>query len=196
MKHRINSTPSALLALLCAAGAGCAGADVALQAPPAARAVASKVVKGGYPLQERKPLSPANAPTLRQINAYRAQGANCGGVVMAPAEALVWNDALGRAAQEHAHYLARLGDITHTGADGSSVGQRMTAQGFVWGAAGENVAAGKDSAPGTLAQWMSSPGHCRNMMGKQFREVAVARQDNGGSTYKHYWVMVLGTPLR
>ena len=132
---------------------------------------------------------------LRQINAYRAQGANCGGQVMEPAAPLVWNDALGRAAQGHVQHLARLGDITHTGADGSRVGQRMTAQGFVWRAAGENAAAGLDSVSGTLAQWMSSPGHCRNMMGPQFRAVAVARMDNHSSTYKHYWVMVLGTPM-
>lgn len=197
MNPRPVSALTAMLVLLCTAGTGCALAQVALQAPAAAAPAAALAAnKGGYPLEERKPPSAADAATLKQINAYRAQGANCGGLVMEPAEPLVWNDALARAAQGHVQYLARIGDLTHTGADGSSVGQRMTAQGFVWGAAGENAAAGKDSVPATLAQWMSSPGHCRNMMGKHFREVAVARQDNPGSTYKHYWVMVLGTPMR
>lgn len=194
MKHRTRSPLLALQVVLCAAGAGCAGANVALQ-PAAAPAAANRApAKSGHPLNERKPTAPAQDGTLRQINAYRAQGANCGGLVMEPAAPLVWNDALGRAAQGQVQHLARLGDLTHTGADGSSVGQRMTAQGFVWRAAGENAAAGLDSVNGTLAQWMSSPGHCRNLMGKQFQAVAVARMDNHSSTYKHYWVMVLGTP--
>ena len=181
MKHRNEFPLTALLVLLCAAGAGCADARIATAVSHAP--------------EVQRPPSPANSAMLRQINAYRAQGANCGGQVMEPAAPLVWNDALGRAAQGHVQHLARLGDITHTGADGSRVGQRMTAQGFVWRAAGENAAAGLDSVSGTLAQWMSSPGHCRNMMGQQFRAVAVARMDNHSSTYKHYWVMVLGTPM-
>ena len=193
MNPRLVSALTALLVLLCAVGTGRALAQVALQAPAGASSAAAK---GGYPLEERRPPSPADAATLKQINAYRAQGANCGGLVMEPAEPLVWNDALGRAAQGHVQYLARIGDLTHTGADGSSVGQRMTAQGFVWSSAGENAAAGRDSMTATLAQWMGSAGHCRNMMGKHFREVAVARQDNSGSTYKYYWVMVLGTPMK
>ena len=195
MKLSTRSTLLALLVLMCAAGAGCAGANVSLQSAAAPGAASRAPAKGGHPINERKPPAPAHEGTLRQINAYRAQGANCGGLVMEPAAPLVWNDALGRAAQGHALHLARLGDLTHTGADGSSVGQRMTAQGFVWRAAGENAAAGLDSTSGTLAQWMSSPSHCRNMMGKQFRAVAVARMDNHSSTYKHYWVMVLGTPM-
>jgi uncharacterized protein YkwD len=196
MKHRTDFTLSALLVLLCAAGAGCAGATGAKQGPVAPETGTRSAAKGGHAIDERKPLSQANEATLRQINAYRAQGADCGGLMMQPAAPLVWNDALGRAAQGQAQHLARLGELTHTGADGSNVGQRLTAQGFAWGAAGENAAAGMDSVPGALAQWMSSPGHCRNLMGAQFRAVAMARMDNHGSTYKHYWVMVLGTPMR
>lgn len=152
--------------------------------------------KGGYVAEERKPLPPATEATLRQINAYRAAGAHCGGQQMAPAEPLVWSDALERAAEVQVRHMARLGDVTHQGPDGSGVGQRITAQGYEWRAAGENAAAGKDSVPATLAQWMSSPGHCRNLMGAQFREVAVAGQDNPGSAYRVYWVMVLAAAMR
>jgi uncharacterized protein YkwD len=153
-------------------------------------------VKGGYVAEERKPLPPAAEATLRQINAHRAAGANCGGQQMAPAEALLWSDALERAAEVQVRHMARIGDVTHQGPDGSSVGQRITAQGYEWRAAGENAAAGKDSALATLAQWMGSPGHCRNLMGAQFHEVAVARQDNPGSAYRVYWVMVLAAAMR
>lgn len=133
---------------------------------------------------------------LARINAYRAAGARCGTETMPPAAPLAWNAALERAAAVQARQLARVDDVTHTGADGSNVSQRVSAQGYEWGRVGENVAAGKGSAAETLAQWMASPGHCRNLMGPQFEIVAVARQDRPGTTYKHYWVMVLAAPLR
>ena len=161
----------------------------ATPAPPA--------TKGGY--VEPPPPTPISAEaeaTLRQINAYRAAGANCGGQSMPPAPPLVWSAALQKAAEVQVARNARIGDVSHTGADGSSVGQRITAAGFEWRAAGENAAAGNDSVRGTLAQWMGSPGHCRNMMGADFQQVAVARKDNLSSTYRFYWIMVLGTPIR
>ncbi len=172
-----------------AASAACA--QVSTTAEPGAAAA-----KGGYVAEERKPLAPATAALLRQINALRAAGANCGGQAFAPADALGWSEALERAAAAQARDMARVGDISHTGADGSSVGQRVTAQGFVWGTAGENVAAGNSTASATLAQWMNSPGHCRNIMNPAFSEVAVAQQDNPASTYKNYWAMVLARPMR
>lgn len=178
-----------MLALACAA----ASAQVAETAPAGAAAAA---VKGGYVEPPPRPLSPAAEATLRQINAYRAAGANCGGQAMPPAPPLAWSEALEKAAEVQVAHNARIGDVSHTGADGSSVGQRMTAAGFEWGAAGENAAAGNDSVPATLAQWMKSPGHCRNMMGAHFKQVAVARRDNLSSTYRFYWIMVLGTPMR
>lgn len=133
---------------------------------------------------------------LARINAYRAAGARCGSQAMAAVRPLAWDAALERAAAVQAQHLARIDDVTHTGADGSNVSQRVSAQGYEWGHVGENVAAGKDSAAATLAQWMASPGHCRNLMGPQFERVAVAWHHSPGTTYKHYWVMVLAAPLR
>lgn len=183
-------TLSSLIALGLLA-AGPALAQVAETAPPA------PPTKGGYvEPPPPPPISPEAEATLRQINAYRAAGAHCGGQSMPPAPPLVWSAALQKAAEVQVAHNARIGDVSHTGADGSSVGQRITAAGFEWGAAGENAAAGNDSVRGTLAQWMGSPGHCRNIMGAQFRQVAVARKDNLSSAYRFYWIMVLGTPVR
>jgi len=133
---------------------------------------------------------------LARINAYRAAGARCGSETMAAAPPLAWHAALERAAVLQAQHMARIDGVTHSGADGSNVSQRVSAQGYEWGRVGENVAAGRDSAAATLTQWMASPGHCRNLMGAQFELVAVARQERPGTTYKHYWVMVLAAPLR
>lgn len=167
-----------------------AWAQVALQADAAGAAA----VKGGYVHAERKPLSAATAELLGRINAYRAAGANCGGTRMEPAPPLEWHEAMERAADGHARDIAPRDELTHTGRDGSHVGQRIAREGYAWRNAAENAAAGRSTAAETLAQWMGSPGHCRNMMGAQFRHVGVAGQRAPGSRYGHYWVMVLGTP--
>jgi uncharacterized protein YkwD len=158
----------------------------------AALLVGASAVKGGYVEPPQAALSAEAAAMLQAINAYRAAGASCGGVAMPPAPPLAWDEALVRAAEVQARHMASIADVTHRGSDGSSVGQRVAAQGYAWRTTGENVAAGLDGMHATLAQWMASPGHCRNMMNPQFRDVAVARQDRLASTYRYYWAMVLG----
>jgi uncharacterized protein YkwD len=86
--------------------------------------------------------------------------------------------------------------MSHTGADGSSVGQRAQRQRYEWGSVGENVSAGYRSVNDALAGWMKSPGHCSNMMSAGFTEVAVAGAFVAGDTYGWYRAMVLGRPLR
>lgn len=140
-----------------------------------------------------QPPAPAQA-LLDEINDRRAQGATCGAQRMDAAPPMRWNEQLERAADAHVRDMARRGDIGHAGSDGSTVSQRVDAAGYRWGSVGENVAAGKPTASATLAQWMSSPGHCRNIMNHGFVDVAVAGLHLPQSTYKHYWVMVLGRP--
>ncbi|MFO1285174.1 MAG: CAP domain-containing protein [Rubrivivax sp.] len=76
-----------------------------------------------------------------------------------------------------------------------TVGTRTEAAGYRWSTVGENVAAGRATALATLAQWMASPGHCSNIMNPAFTEVAVAGLNLPGTTYNHYWVMVLARPM-
>lgn len=171
-------------------------AQVTMHRPAAGPAAAPK---GGFIApEERKPLSPQVAEILQAINAYRAAGAVCGNQAMPPAPPVEWHDALERAASAHLRDMVPRngGGITHDGSDGSSVGDRLTRQQYEWGGVGENVAAGRGTAAATLAQWMASPGHCRNMMGRDYRHVAVSGGRFPGTPYEHYWVMVLARPLR
>jgi uncharacterized protein YkwD len=133
---------------------------------------------------------------LDEINRWRAQGATCGSARLEPAPPMRWSALLHRAADQHVRDMAsqRGGSIGHTGSNGSSVGQRAQAAGYRWSAVGENVAAGRNTASATLAQWMASPGHCGNIMNPAFVDVAVAGLHLPGTTYNHYWVMVLGRP--
>ena len=88
--------------------------------------------------------------------------------------------------------MANQNYFDHTSKDGRNPGQRMSAAGYSWSAYGENIAAGQTSAASVMAGWMESPGHCSNIMNKNFRDVAVACVVNSSSTYKRYWTMNLG----
>ena len=97
--------------------------------------------------------------------------------------------ALSSAAQRHANEMAARRTMTHTGADGSNAGQRITREGFYWRIWGENVAAGQTSAEQVVQNWMASPGHRANILNWRFQYIGigVARASNG----VYYWCMVL-----
>jgi uncharacterized protein YkwD len=48
---------------------------------------------------------------------------------------------------------------------------RMTAAGYIWSAAGENIAAGYPTPADVVAGWMSSSGHRANILSASFREM-------------------------
>lgn len=88
----------------------------------------------------------------------------------------------------HANEMASQGYFSHTGANGSSVGDRTTAQGYKWCFVAENIARGQTSLQEAMVAWTNSKGHYKNMTHKQVREFGVARgADNN-------WVMVLAKP--
>ncbi len=165
------------------------------QAAAAASAAAASALAGAA---SAAPLAAAAAAQtlLDEINRWRALGASCGAKRMPSAPPMRWSALLHRAAELHVRDMApqRGGSIGHTGSNGSDVGQRAEAAGYRWSSVGENVAAGQPTASSTLAQWMASPGHCSNIMNAAFADVAVAGLHLPGTTYNHYWVMVLGRP--
>lgn len=126
------------------------------------------------------------------INQARASSRTCGSTAYPAAAALAWNGQLFDAAAGHSADMANQNYFDHTSKDGRNPGQRMSAAGYSWSAYGENIAAGQTSAASVMAGWMESPGHCSNIMNKNFRDVAVACVVNSSSTYKRYWTMNLG----
>jgi uncharacterized protein YkwD len=104
--------------------------------------------------------------------------------------ALQWNAKLEAAAQAHSDDMKAQNYFSHTGKDGSSVGTRIMRQGYTWNTWGENIARGYRDAKAVMDGWIKSEGHCKNIMGKNFTEVAVAR-DGGNGTI---WTMVLARP--
>ncbi|KAF4322025.1 hypothetical protein BBO99_00006696 [Phytophthora kernoviae] len=91
------------------------------------------------------------------------------------------------AAQGHSNDMATNNIFGHTGSDGSSMSERITAAGYVWQFAAENVAAGQVSVEAVMVSWMNSPGHRDNILNPSATMFGTALAINPGSTYVRYW---------
>ncbi len=108
----------------------------------------------------------------------------------AGAPALRLDSQLTQAAQAHSNDMAARNVLSHTGGDGSSLGDRVTRAGYTWQAVGENVLYRFDlSAQGAFDQWWNSSGHRTNMLNATYCDIGLAhaRSSNG----RYYYTMVL-----
>lgn len=99
---------------------------------------------------------------------------------------LVYDPLLARAAAEHARDMAQAGFFSHTGSDGSGIGQRLQRAGYRACFGAENIASGQRSLAEVMQSWMQSRGHRRNILHRKAEAVGLAR------TPGNIWVMVLG----
>lgn len=108
--------------------------------------------------------------------------------------ALAPDDALARAARQHALEMAELGYMAHESPhpENRTVAHRLNQAGAVVQGIGENLALLRgvpDTAATAVSGWMDSPGHRRNLLG-EFTHVGFGvAQGAGGSNYV---VQVLG----
>jgi uncharacterized protein YkwD len=100
------------------------------------------------------------------------------------------------AARDYARELAQRRLIDHTGRDGRHVNDRIERQGYIWGFAGENLAANAADARETVERWMASPGHRANVLSPSASDVGAAREiaTDPGNPYRTYDVLVLARP--
>ena len=121
---------------------------------------------------------PAAAYDARQIlNSLRSE-AGAGNVRQSPA--------LDRAARMHAVDMATKGYFSHTGSDGSRVGNRAKRAGYRYCRVGENLAYGQKNVRQAFQAWVNSPSHRKNMLRREFVEFGLARAPGD------IWVLVLG----
>lgn len=98
---------------------------------------------------------------------------------------------LSEAAQAHAEEMAGRGKMTHAGADGSTVADRVVASGYRYRRCGENVAMGRYSPELVMRGWLTSPPHRKNVLGS-YSHVGL-----GYATAKDgtpYWCVTFGLP--
>lgn len=153
----------------------------------APQATAAPTASSSAPAASAAPSTPKPTATesgvtgeiLRLVNAER-QTAGC--------RPLTLNSTLTKAAQAHSADMAAHQNMSHTGSDGSSPGDRITRAGYTWSSYGENVAYGYSTAQQVMDGWMSSPGHRANILNCGFKEIGVGLAQPGS-----YWTQDFGT---
>ncbi len=88
---------------------------------------------------------------------------------------LIENAHLNRSAQGWSDTMVAARMFSH----GADFGGRITAAGFHWSSAGENIATGYPTAAAVVAAWMDSAGHCANILSPTYRYVGTGVSGHG-----------------
>ena len=139
-------------------------------------------------------MSDGDIEMLAQVNNARAAARNCGDQPAGATGPLVWHCTIDHAAQSHSDDMAGNNFFSHTGSDGSTVGDRLTNAGYPWQSAGENIAAGQMSVGEVMQGLLNSPGHCLNIMNSSFTEMGAALSENPTSDFGRYWTQNFARP--
>lgn len=120
---------------------------------------------------------------------------------------------LDAAAELHSVNMGTRNFFGHCDLDTGTLPQhRMTAAGYIWNAAGENVAAGYTDPAAVMAGWMASAGHRANILSTSYRELGVGyhldagdlanvrndldtnciAESNNNGPYARYWTQDFG----
>jgi uncharacterized protein YkwD len=90
--------------------------------------------------------------------------------------------------------MAQSDCFSHYSQDGRSPFDRIAAAGYPYRAAAENIAAGHPDVARTMGQWLSSAGHCRNIMNPTYVHIGLGYAQDAGATYQNDWTQTFGTP--
>ncbi|RDB43210.1 CAP domain-containing protein [Halomonas sp. DQ26W] len=131
---------------------------------------------------------------LDRVNEIRSEARQCGDETLEAAEPLAWSCRLAEAAETHSRDMAENEFFAHTDEDDVGVNERVNETGYDWMAVGENIAAGQADVDSVIEGWLSSPGHCANMMSDEFTEMGAAVVEVDGSDYSPFWTQVFGRP--
>jgi uncharacterized protein YkwD len=130
----------------------------------------------------------AEEEILRLVNIERARGANCGVEGNFPAtHPLVMNGPLRCAARAHSKDMYDRSFFDHINPSNEGPFERIDKTGYNWRAAGENIAQGYPTPADVMTGWMSSDGHCSNIMTGVFEEIGVGYYDGAN------WTQTFGT---
>jgi uncharacterized protein YkwD len=101
---------------------------------------------------------------------------------------------LDRSAQGWTNRMVATGDFSH----GSDFSARISAVGFVWSAAGENIATGYLTPRSVVSAWMASTGHCQNILSPSYSEVGTGvsrRPVSGFGSTPATWTQDFALPM-
>jgi uncharacterized protein YkwD len=99
---------------------------------------------------------------------------------------------LRQAARCHSLDMATQNYFSHDSLDGHSPWTRIANAGYRGSPTAENIAAGYPNATSVMNGWMSSAGHCVNIMNANSNEIGIGFASSSGSTYRTYWTQDFG----
>ncbi|MCL1468286.1 CAP domain-containing protein [Argonema galeatum A003/A1] len=110
---------------------------------------------------------------------------------------LTMNPQLNASAQAHTTDMALNDYTSHTGLNGSNIGDRALAAGYRSPFVGENIAWGFPTPEAAVNWWMNSPGHRANILNPDYRDIGVGyyflANDTGNVNYNYYWTQNFGS---
>jgi len=123
---------------------------------------------------------------LKLVNNIRKTGCQCGNRYMDPVPPLKYAEMIEGLAQWHSEDMASRMFLTHDGflTDEPYDRARLYNISFLDDDCGENCAMGQNDEAEVFNDWKKSPGHCKNMMNKNYTSFVVARRED-------YWTMAL-----
>ncbi len=139
-------------------------------------------------------MSDLDIEMLAAVNAARQVQRYCGEDFKPAVGKLHWNCLLQESAIVHSLDMATHDFFSHTGSDGSTVAERVTATGYNWQSVGENLAAGQRTVTQVMEGLLASPGHCVNIMYETFTEFGFGYRTNDDTYYKRYWTQNFARP--
>jgi uncharacterized protein YkwD len=101
---------------------------------------------------------------------------------------------LNRSAQGWTNTMVNRAAFTH----GTNFSARISAAGFDWSMAGENIATGYTTPAEVVSEWMASTGHCQNILSPSFADVGTgvsARSSEGLGSSGGTWTQDFGLPM-
>ncbi len=124
---------------------------------------------------------------ISKVNELRAQGRQCGKRYFPPAKPLIANNRLTKAALNHSRDMSKHKFLDHISSNGDTLVERLQKTKYAWRAIAENVAHNQPSIEQVLQDWLSSSGHCSNMMSADYVHTGVAQ-------INWYWTQVYAAP--
>lgn len=128
----------------------------------------------------------AQSKFVALINQYRARKG---------LSSLRAHTSLKRAARIQAVDMANGEFLSHQGSDGSQVMDRVARVGYRFRRIGENLGIGYPTVEDMFRAWRESPGHDRNLLMPEARDVGFELVFRPGSNCGAYWAMVIGRPI-
>ena len=126
---------------------------------------------------------------LDLVNRRRAAGADCGETgTFDPAGPLTMSPALRCAARNHSMDMGTRDYFAHDTPEGLGPGDRIDQAGYTGSMWAENIAWGYATPEAVVSGWMSSPGHCANIMHPELTETGIGFYEG------NLWTETFGRP--